>query len=136
MNRSFHIALGRRAHGWRNRDSSRAGMRRNAPLIYLAASDQYYGREIRFVLCAFRRDALCWLRRAYRDGSCRLVTQNGAGAPETTAGQGNTIPFFPLEIDRLTPLVIDDIDDLHLTSNIIIILWGLTMSCRSEAESP
>ena len=42
-----------------------------------------------------RSDALCWLRRASSDGSCRLVIQNGAGAPETTAGQGNTTPFFP-----------------------------------------
>ena len=55
-------------------------------LIYLAASDQYYGREIWFVLCVLRSDTLCWLRRASRDGSCRLVIQNGTGAPETTAG--------------------------------------------------
>src|SRR5713101_1254537 len=42
-----------------------------------------------------RSDTLCWLRRASRDGSCRLVIQNGAGAPEAAAGQGNTTPFFP-----------------------------------------
>ena len=40
-----------------------------------------------------RSDAFCWLRRASGDGSCRLVKM--AGAPETTAGQRNTTPFFP-----------------------------------------
>ncbi len=49
-----------------------------------------------------RSDALCWLRRTSRDGSCRLVIQNGAGAPETTAGQGNPHRFFHLAYPAIT----------------------------------
>ncbi len=49
-----------------------------------------------------RSDALCWLRRTSRDGSCTLVIQTGAGAPETTAGQGNPHRFFHLAYPAIT----------------------------------
>ena len=49
-----------------------------------------------------RSDTLCWLRRASRDGSCRLVIQNGAGAPEAAAGQGNPHRFFHLAYPAIT----------------------------------
>ena len=47
-------------------------------------------------------DALCWLRRASRDGSCRLVIQNGAGAPEAAARSRQHHRFFHLASAAIT----------------------------------